>query len=128
MKYQCYGTSFQCYGIRFKCYAMMLVENDMPELSVMKRSRSQYEKRFIHNFLIEKYLSNSIFLAGVIICVLAHSTFSLCRKKQSGQWKVVLTFSWRRRTFGEFEMAMLAMECIQQNENSHRIKLCHLVN
>lgn len=62
--------------------AMMLVENDMPELSVMKRSRSQYEKRFIHNFQIEKYLSNSIFLAGVIICELAHSTFILCRKNR----------------------------------------------
>lgn len=80
--FQCYGTSFQCYGIRFRCYAMMLVENDMPELSVMKRSRSQYEKRFIHNFQIEKYLSNSIFLAGVIICELAHSIFILCRKNR----------------------------------------------
>lgn len=57
--------------------AMMLVENDMPELSVMKRP-----KRFIHYFQIENYLSYSIFLAGVIICELAHSTFSLCRKNR----------------------------------------------
>lgn len=62
--------------------AMMLVENDMPELSVMKRPRSQYEKRFIHYFQIENYLSYSIFLAGVIICELAHSTFSLCRENR----------------------------------------------
>lgn len=44
--------------------AMMLVENDMPELSVMKRPRSQYEKKIHPLPLNRELLKLQYFLSG----------------------------------------------------------------